>query len=102
VIDPTGETADYGVPRSSTGGHVSDDFTDGYGPEVFTIRRPLPGTYVVKAHWYGDSQQKLAGPAMLQAEFLTGFAAPGGKRETAAHRVESEREVIEIGRFTVR
>jgi Ca-activated chloride channel homolog len=71
VIDPTGEIAIYNQPRTKTGGHMSRDFTGGYGPEVFTIRRALPGTYVVKAHFYGNRQQKLTGAVTVQAEFLT-------------------------------
>src|SRR5690606_11423108 len=44
VIDPVGEAVYYAQPRSKSGGHVSRDFTQGYGPEAFTIARPLPGT----------------------------------------------------------
>jgi Ca-activated chloride channel homolog len=101
VIDPTGEIAIYNQPRTKTGGHMSRDFTGGYGPEVFTIRRALPGTYVVKAHFYGNRQQKLTGAVTVQAEFLTQFDTGNSKRQAVTRRLEGNKEQIEIGRFTV-
>lgn len=101
VIDPAGDTAIYSQPRTRTGGHMSRDFTGGYGPEVFTIRRALPGTYTVKAHYFGDRQQKLTGAVTVQAEFQTAFAAGDSKREAVTRRLEGDEDVIEIGRFTV-
>jgi hypothetical protein len=68
---------------------------------VFTIRRALPGTYVVKAHYYGDRQQKLTGAATVQAEFLTDFDTGDSKRQAVTRRLEGDEDVIEIGRFSV-
>lgn len=101
VIDPSGEKAVYSHPRTHTGGHLSRDFTGGYGPEVFTIRRALPGTYIVKTNYYSDRQQKLTGAVTLQLEFLTGFDSGQGKRQAVTRRLEDVKGEIEIGRFTV-
>jgi len=101
VTDPAGEVAIYNVPRTRTGGHMSRDFTGGYGPEVFTIRRPLPGTYVVEVHYFGDSQQRLHGPATLQVEFQTAFNTAKSGRQAVTRRLEGDNATIEVGRFTV-
>lgn len=101
VTDPAGETAIYSHPRTRIGGHLSRDFTGGYGPEVFTIARAQPGTYVVEAHYFGDRVQKLTGAATLQAEFLTGFATRASARQVATRRLEGDGDRIEVGRFTV-
>ena len=101
VIDPTGEVAIYSRPRTTTGGRVSRDFTGGYGPEVFTIRRPIPGTYTVKANYYGSRQQKVAGDVTVQVEFFTGFDTAQDKRQAVTRRLENKQQVIEIGRFMV-
>ncbi|MDC8011645.1 VIT domain-containing protein [Tahibacter soli] len=101
VIDPTGEATSYQSPRSRTGGRISRDFTGGYGPEVFTIRRALPGTYVVKTHYFSNRQQTLTGPATLQLEFLTRFDTGDSKRKAVTRRLENVNGDIEIGRFTV-
>lgn len=101
VVDPTGEVAKYSQPRTRSGGHMSRDFTGGYGPEVFTIHRPIPGTYVVKTHYFSDRQQKITGAVTLQLEFLTRFDSGGSKRQATTRRLENVNGEIEIGRFTV-
>ncbi|MCQ4163936.1 VIT domain-containing protein [Tahibacter harae] len=101
VVDPTGEVAIYSHPRTRSGGHMSRDFTGGYGPEVFTIRRAIPGTYVVKTHYFSDRQQKITGAVTLQLEFLTRFDSGGSKRQATTRRLEDVKGEIEIGRFTV-
>jgi hypothetical protein len=101
VIDPTGEVAIYNQPRTKTGGRISRDFTGGYGPEVFTIRRPIPGTYTVKANYFGSRQQKLAGDVTVQVEFFTQFDTGQNKREAVTRRLENKQDLIEVGRFAV-
>jgi hypothetical protein len=101
VIDPSGDAAYYGQSRTRSGGHVSRDFTQGYGPEVFGIARPLPGTYRVRAHYFGDRRQSLTGPVTVQLEFDTGFGRAGGQREALTLRLETGREWIDVGEFAV-
>jgi hypothetical protein len=101
VIDPTGEIAIYSHPRTATGGHLSSDFTQGYGPEVFTICHALPGTYVVKAHYFADHQQRVTGPVTAQVEFLTRFDSTASTRQATSRRLEDDKNEIEVGRFTV-
>jgi len=99
VIDPAGETCIFNHNRTLTGGHMSNDFTRGYGPEIFTIRRALPGTYTVKVNYYGNTQQKLAGATTVQVEFQTAFDQAGSKRQSVTRRLTDKREVIEVGKF---
>ncbi len=101
VTDPSGDKAYYSTPHTRTGGHVSRDFTGGYGPEVFSIRRPLPGTYIVHANYFGDRRQSLTGPVTIQLEFQTRFGSLDGKRAAVTRRLEGGSETIEIGRFKV-
>ena len=101
VVDPSGEKAVFSNPRTRYGGRLSRDFTGGYGPEVFTVRRPLPGTYVVHANYFGDRRQSLTGPVTLQLEFQTRFGNADGKRVSVTRRVEGGSETLEIGRFKV-
>ena len=101
VTDPSGDKAYYSTPHTRTGGHVSRDFTGGYGPEVYSIRRPLPGTYIVEANYFGDRRQSLTGPVTVQLEFQTKFGSVGGQRAAVTRRLEGGSQTIEIGRFKV-
>jgi Ca-activated chloride channel homolog len=101
VVDPSGDKAVYSQPRTRTGGYMSRDFTGGYGPEVYSIRRPLPGTYVVLANYFGDRRQSLTGPVTIQLEFQTRFGTASSERAATTRRLESGSQTIEIGRFKV-
>ncbi len=101
VLDPAGEWAYYGQAQTSTGGQMSDDFTEGYGPETFTIARPLPGTYTVYAHYFANHEQKLAAPITVYLEFQTPFGKGTAKTTATVRRLEEGKEHIEIGQFTV-
>lgn len=101
VVDPSGERAYYGHNRTTTGGRVSADFTGGYGPEVFTVTRPLPGTYRVQVNYFGDRRQTVTGPVTLQVEFQTGFGTADGRRQAITRRLKSGSQTIDVGGFAV-
>jgi hypothetical protein len=99
VTDPVGETVMYNRNRGQTGGRISNDFTGGYGPEVFTISRALPGTYTVRVNYYGNRQQKFSGATTVQVEFQTAYGTPAGKQQAITRRLADQKEVIEVGKF---
>lgn len=57
VKEPTGEEVYYSHNKSrTTGAQVSRDFTDGYGPEVYTLPVAPKGTYKVETNYYASHQ----------------------------------------------
>jgi Ca-activated chloride channel homolog len=101
VIDPLGESVYYASNRSTSGGRVSQDLTQGYGPEVFTLTRPLPGVYRVQANYFSDSRQSLTGPVTVQLEFQTGYGTPDSQRQATTRRLQDVRGRIDVGEFRV-
>lgn len=101
VVDPAGERTYYSAPQSTSGGQMSRDFTGGYGPEVYTIRRPMPGTYRVLVNYFGDRRQSLTGPVTLQLAFQTGFNTVESRETAVTVRLGENRETQEIGSFRV-
>ncbi|RBP43948.1 vault protein inter-alpha-trypsin-like protein [Roseimicrobium gellanilyticum] len=103
VIDPAGEVCFVGVTRTNTGGCMSARMSRGYGPEVFTIRRPLPGKYTVLVACQGNYQQKASLPPTVQLEFQSGFNEVGSvKRELITRRLEKMYDAMEVGTFSVK
>ena len=101
VRDPLGEWAFYSQRQTGSGGQMSDDFTQGYGPETFTIARPIPGKYTVFAHYYGNHQQKLSVPISVYLSFQTPFGLGTTKSTSVVRRLDTNKEDQEIGEFTV-
>ncbi len=101
VRDPLGEWAYYAQRQTESGGQMSDDFTQGYGPETFTIAKPIPGKYTVYAHYYGNSQQKLSVPITVYLEFQTPFGSGKSANTAVVRRLDTSKQDQEIGEFTV-
>ncbi|MFL6677605.1 MAG: hypothetical protein ACJ8IK_04630, partial [Burkholderiaceae bacterium] len=59
VKDPAGEWVSYQQPLSRQGGRNTRDVTNGYGPEVFSLRKAIPGVYEVRARYFGSHRQAL-------------------------------------------
>jgi hypothetical protein len=56
VHEPLGFHVYYGSKDSDTGGHLSKDFTQGYGPEVYIIKPYVPGAYQARVRYFASHQ----------------------------------------------
>ena len=54
VIEPSGEDCHYGYRQTKSGGLITCDITDGFGPEMYRIRKAPVGKYSVKVKYYGN------------------------------------------------
>lgn len=101
VTEPSGEKCFYGHNRTIIGGLLSRDFTDGYGPEEYCLRKQMPGTYNIQCNYYGSRQQELIGPATVQATVITNFGRPSEKRQALTVRLKDMKDVVNLGTITV-
>ncbi|WP_439518286.1 VIT domain-containing protein [Hydrogenophaga sp.] len=101
VIDPNGEAAFYGNRLTYQGGRLSADFTGGYGPEEFSLRRARPGTYTVRARFYGHRQQIVAPATTLMLRLTTGFGTPLHKEEDVVLRLSGRGDMLTVGTFII-
>jgi len=83
------------------GGLVSRDFTQGYGPEEYVVRRAVPGAYAIKVHYNGSRQQTLVGPATLTATLFTNWGRPDEQREVMTIRLATPRDLEPVGEVTI-
>ena len=102
VTDPNGERAYYGNRLTYQGGRMSLDFTGGYGPEEFSLKRAKPGKYKVEAQYFGDRQQKVTGPTTLQVTLGTKFGSAAQKEQAITLRLKGRSETIYVGEFEVK
>ncbi len=97
VIEPSGEEAYYSHNRTTIGGAVSRDFTRGYGPEIYAVRRAMPGRYTIKTKFFGSSAAKLIGAVTLQVDIYTNYGRPNQKRKSLTLRLTERKEIFEVG-----
>lgn len=101
VTDPNGEVAMYNHPLTYQGGHMSRDFTGGYGPEEFILRTPKPGKYKVQINYFGDHRQNALGPVTAQVRMITHFGTKEQKEERITVRLKENKETLDIGAFEI-
>lgn len=57
INEPNGCRISYANPSSrTTGAQLSEDVLSGYGPEVYVLPKPIPGTYEFMACYYTNNQ----------------------------------------------
>ncbi len=102
VTDPNGEKAYYGHQLTWQGGRMSLDFTGGYGPEEFSLKRAKSGKYKVEAQYFGDRRQAVTGPTTLQVKLATQFGTAEQKEQSITLRLKDRRETVFVGEFEVK
>jgi Ca-activated chloride channel family protein len=97
VTEPSGERCDYDHDETTIGGAMSQDFTQGYGPEVYNIRRAMRGNYRVQANFYGSDAETLTGPTTVQAIVVTNYGRSGERRRAMTLRLTEAEDEVDIG-----
>lgn len=97
IEEPSGEEAYYGHNRTHIGGRVSRDFTQGYGPEEYSIRTAMKGNYRVKTKFFGSSAATLQGAVTLQVDVFTDYGRPTQQRQSMTLRLTENKEMFTVG-----
>ena len=59
IVEPSGEEVYYEHPESqSTGGKLTDDVTEGYGPEMYVLENAPSGKFEIFARYYEDNRNR--------------------------------------------
>jgi len=99
VVEPSGERAFYGHQRTTIGGNVSRDFTQGYGPEEYLLKKAMPGMFTIQANYYGSQAAQLIGAVTLQADIFTNYGRPNEQRKSLTLRLTERKETFDIGQI---
>lgn len=76
VIEPNGERVYYSNDVSTAGGTISNDMTDGYGPEEYVIRRARAGDYRVRIDGYSPDRINPNGRGRVTVRLIRDFGRP--------------------------
>ncbi|HOY67207.1 MAG TPA: VIT domain-containing protein [Candidatus Ozemobacteraceae bacterium] len=97
VNEPSGEKAYYGYNRTGIGGLVSCDFTRGYGPEEYLLKKAMKGMYTVQTNFFGSNAQTLSGAVTLQVDVFSNYGRPNEKRRSITMRLTDRKETFTVG-----
>ena len=99
VIEPDGTKCFYQNVHTKNGGELSQDQTQGYGPERYQVAKALKGKYRILVHYYSNNANLLAGETHVNV-VVTRFAGSPQEvteRHTVVLRKKGEEvEVCEV------
>jgi tetratricopeptide (TPR) repeat protein len=99
VVDPNGEKCMYSNKNTQLGGKISYDFTNGYGPEEFSLKKARRGTYVVYVNFFNDSRQSIAGPVTVYATLSTRYGTVQEQTRHITIQLDQKERTLEIGKI---
>jgi tetratricopeptide (TPR) repeat protein len=97
VVDPNGEKCYYVYPNTKMGGKISRDFTQGYGPEEFTLKKAKRGSYIVYLHYFSESRQSITGPVTIHGKLTTHYGTKKEKSKKIMIQLERDKDSMQIG-----
>lgn len=92
VDEPNGERAYYNNDETRIGGRISNDMTEGYGPEEYLLRRAPAGTFTVRADVYAADEINPNGASRITARLIRNFGRADEKEEMVEIELLPERE----------
>ncbi len=102
VDQPDGERSIYSNRQTAIGGRLSNDMTQGYGPEEYLLRRAIAGQYAISVNVYASDVLNPNGATMVTAHLTRNFGRADQSTETMEielQRDDSGQKLV--GRFNV-
>ncbi|WP_158605995.1 VIT domain-containing protein [Taibaiella sp. KBW10] len=103
VTQPNGERCMYSAPTTTAGGRISNDFTQGYGPEQFLLKKAIKGKYIIETNYFGESQFVLSGATTVMAEIYLYYGSGKEERKVVTLQMSDAGNTTEgmlVGSFT--
>lgn len=101
VTDPNGEKCLYSRPLTKIGGKLSRDFTGGYGPEEFLLKKAIKGKYIVEVNYFGSSRQRIAGPPNIKGRLISNYGRANESEKVISFRLKEAKQNLFIGEMII-
>lgn len=92
VTDPNGEKCFYSNANTKIGGRISNDFTEGFGPEQFILKTGIKGKYKIQIDYFADTQVTIAGPTTVMAEIYLHYGTDREEKRIVTLQMKKDKE----------
>ncbi|WP_447639765.1 MULTISPECIES: VIT domain-containing protein [Chitinophagaceae] len=82
VTDPNGEKCYYSHKTTAIGGRISDDITQGFGPEQFLLKKAIKGKYKIETNFFAERQMSISGATTISTEIYLFYSSGKQVRKT--------------------
>jgi uncharacterized protein YfaP (DUF2135 family) len=99
VIEPSGEECFYQHAQTRSGGELTRDVTEGFGPEMYVSRTAQHGKYSILANFYGDDANRTTTRTKVYVTIYENYGQPNEKATRRAVLLspgQEKREVVKV------
>jgi tetratricopeptide (TPR) repeat protein len=93
VVEPSGEECFYGHRSTRSGGELTRDVTQGYGPEMYVLPTAPKGEYRVSAHYFASDRNRASARTKVYVRTFENWGTPN-------ERVTDKVVTLELGKET--
>lgn len=86
VTEPNGDVCFYKHPKTVSGGKLTADITDGFGPELYLINNAPRGKYKIQVKYYSQNGNRTSSASQATVEVIENY---GRKNETSFRKTVS-------------
>ena len=101
VIEPSGEECYYEHADTKSGGHLTQDVTGGFGPEMYLNKQAPKGPYKIHADFYGSDNNRTSARTKVFVTLYRNFGVEGQQVTSHVVPLSREKENREIVTVTV-
>jgi tetratricopeptide (TPR) repeat protein len=96
VIEPDGTKCFYQHNRTKNGGELSQDQTQGYGPERYQVAKAQQGVYTILVHYYGVNRNLLGGETHVKVNVVRNAGSPQEQVQRHTVILKRQNEQVEV------
>ncbi|MCW5801558.1 MAG: hypothetical protein KIT31_04165 [Deltaproteobacteria bacterium] len=96
VTEPSGEECFYQHRDTRSGGRLTQDVTQGYGPEMYVLPRSPAGTYRVRAHYYASDRNRMSARSKVYATIIEDWGTPAERVTERTVTLESGKDMHDL------
>jgi len=96
VTEPSGEECFFSHRDTASGGKLTQDVTQGYGPEMYVLPRAPRGHYDVRAHYFASDTNRTSARTKVYVTVFENWGAPNEKVSERVVTLETGKEYHQI------
>jgi hypothetical protein len=96
VLEPGGEECYYSNPRTSSGGRITRDVTQGYGPEMYVLEKAPTGKYQIRAKYFASDSNRASARTKVYATVTRDFGRKTEKVEEKVVTLERGKDMHDL------
>ena len=101
VIEPDGTKCFYKNQNTTLGGRLSEDQTQGYGPERYQMVKAAPGNYTVLVHYFQQNPNLIGGETHVNVAITRNAGTPQEVVERHNVILKKKDEEVEVARIKI-